>query len=527
MALTKKQKLKRIMGDFELFTKNFVYIIDNNNDKIKMKLNLAQIELNELTDKNKFVIVSKARQGGISTYVLAKALYRAITNENENILIVSYKQDSSKALFEKLKSMNQWLPRDEYPDLFPETKRDNRDELLLENGSRITCIVAGNKDIGRGSSYSMIHLSEFAFYSNQEKQLLSAEQSLLKGDNSRLTIETTSNGIGNLYYRLFMSAYKGNSKYKSLFISFTHDLYKDQFRAEHDQAEKWHKEYYGSRLSVKDLEEDEKPLYEMCKNLRFIMWRRWKLMDMELEEFYQEYPSSPLESFISSGENVFNQTKVLERLNYVLPPLSKKEIEKEVPELLRKYIGKSLFIYHLPKQNMKYYGGIDVSAGGGGDDSTMTLIDQDGEEVCTFFNNKVPVYEYAEIVDCLGRFYNYAFLAVERNNVGTPLLERLRKEYGYLNLYKQKVFNQKGQKKMQLGWQTTQVNKSILIQDYKESFEKGFILIHTKEILEQMQIYVEKENKKMGNKGGNDKHDDLVISAALSVQAQKSGKWYV
>ncbi|WP_394175595.1 DNA packaging protein [Guptibacillus hwajinpoensis] len=525
MRMTKKQKLERVLGDFKLYAKNFIKIIDNNGDLVPFILNDQQTDF--IDGMQKFNIISKARQGGFSTVSLSYCLYSACNKPNTNYLILSYKKDSSDALFEKLKMMDSYLPREKYPDLFPKIARSNRDELVYSNGSRITCVVSGNKDVGRGSTYEWIHLSEFAFYTNQSKTLLSAEQSLAKNINSRVVIETTSNGIGNHYFKLFMSAFKGNSKYRAFFIPFFASLYKKQFKSDYDEAWKWHKEYYGHNLTQKDLEEDEKVLYEKGANLKQICWRRWKLTDMELEEFYQEYPSNPMESFISSGESVFNQSKVLERSSNVLPPLSKKDIENDIPAILRKYLGKQLFIYHLPKSNRKYYGGVDTAAGGGGDDSTITIINQEGEEVCSFFNNKIPVYEFAEIVDCLGRFFNYAFLAVERNNVGTPLLERLRKDYQYMNLYKQKIFNQKGKKLMQLGWQTSQVNKSILIQDYKEQFELGMILIHTKDILEQMQIYIDKGNGKTGNSGGNSQHDDLVISASLSVQAMKCGKWYV
>ncbi|QPG54470.1 DNA packaging protein [Heyndrickxia coagulans] len=529
MKSIKNKKLDKVIKDFRLFAKNFIYIIDNNNDKVKFEINTAQIELDDLMAKNRFVIVSKARQGGISTFCVAKALYRAIVNENENILIVSYKSDSSKALFEKLKSMNEWLPREKYPDLFPNVKRDNRDELIFDNGSRIQCIVAGIKSIGRGSTYSWIHLSEYAFYDKQEMQLLSAEQSLMKGNSSQLTIETTSNGTGNNYYKLFMSAWKNNSKYKAMFIPFYHDLYKKQFKYEHDEAEAWYKaDNKGRRLSVADLEPDEKVLYDNGANLRFLMWRRYKLLDMTLQEFQQEYPSNPLESFISTGNSVFNQAIVLERLNHTIPPLSKDELVNEIPEILHRFIRKGLDIFYLPKRNVRYYGGVDTSSGGGNDYSTISIFNEDGQQVLSFYNNHVTVWDFAEIVDCLGRLYNYAFLAVERNSFGTPILERLRKQYNYLNLYKQKLFDERtGKKKIKLGFQTTNATKVIMIQDLKESFEKGLINVECKETLQQMQLFVEKVNGSMGNKSGEDNHDDLVISTALAVQARKIGKWYV
>lgn len=522
-------KLNRVLKDFRLFAQNFIHIVDNSGDKVKFKLNPAQLELDELMEKHRFVNVSKARQGGISTYSVAKALWRAVTNENENILIVSYKSDSSKSLFEKLKSMNDWLPRDKYPDAFPSVKRDNRDELIFDNGSRVTCLVASNKSIGRGSTYSWIHMSEFAFYAKQEMQLLSAEQSLMKGENSQLTIETTSNGTSNMFYRLTMSSLKGNSKYKTMFIPFFHDLYKKQFSHDHDEAETWYRENNnGKRLSKKDLEDDEKALHEMGANLRFLMWRRYKLLDMTLQEFQQEYPSNVLESFISTGNSVFDQSIVLSKLNNLIPPYKKKEIKDELPELLHKYLERGLDIFHLPKRNERYYAGVDTASGGGGDFSTLSLFDSEGQQVLSFYHSKVPVYQFAEIIDCLGRFYNYAFICVERNSYGLPLLERLRKDYEYLNLYKQRLFDQRtGKKKTQLGFTTTAQSKSILITDFKENFERGLLNIECKETLQQMQLFVENENGSMGNTKGSNNHDDLVISCALYVQGFKAGKFYV
>ncbi|MNB87627.1 hypothetical protein D3C75_346290 [compost metagenome] len=72
----------------------------------------------------------------------------AINNPNTNYLIVSYKGDSAKDLFAKLKRMNDHLPRAKY-DIFPSVVRDNRDELVLSNGSTIRSTTTGNKDLGR------------------------------------------------------------------------------------------------------------------------------------------------------------------------------------------------------------------------------------------------------------------------------------------------------------------------------------------------------------------------------------------
>lgn len=520
--ITKADKLKIINDNPKLWLQNFVKIVDNNGDLVPFKVNEQQeMFINEMT---KFNIIAKARQIGFSTLSLGLCLYYACLNKNTNYLLVSYKSDSSTSLFEKLKMMYDSLPHDKYK--FPSIKRSNRDEFVLDNGSRIQCVVAGVKDIGRGTTYQYILLSEFAFYQNQEKVLLSAEQALAKNESSRIVIETTSNGF-NHYQKIFMNAFKGKSKYKAFFFPFYSSAYVKQFKHEYDQAEAWYKESNrGQRLRPDELDKDEKILYENGATLKQLMWRRWKLLDMSIQEFYQEFPSNPMESFISSGFSVFDQSKVIARINGLVKEIDKTQL-KEIPDLLQAYLGKGLFLYKLPKRNEKYYGGVDTSSGSGSDFSTISIIDSDGEQVASFYNNKVPVYLFAEIIDCLGKFYNYAFLVVERNSYGLPLLERLRKEYEYLNLYKHKVFNQQtGKKQMKLGWQTSQVTKSVLISDFKEYFEQGMVMINCRETLSQMQIFVESDGK-TGNKKGENNHDDLVISFALAVQGIKANKWYV
>lgn len=525
-------KIQIIFDSFPLFAKNFIHITDNDNNVVKFELNDAQLEINELMEHNRFVNVMKARQAGISVFTLGRALWRALTRENENILIVSYKGDSAKALFEKLKLMNDYIPREKYPNLFPSVKRDNRGELLFSNGSKISSVTAGNKDVGRGSTYTYIHLSEFAFYSNQEKQLLSVEQSLAKGSESQLTIESTSNGTGNHHYKLSMQALKNKSKYAAYFVPFYHKLYAKQFAHDYLEAKEWYKaRNNGKILTRNDLDEEEMALHKEGATLGCLMWRRWKMLDMESEsDFYQEYPANPIQSFLTSGNAVFDQAKVLNRLSYANEPINKNEVAKVIPKELSKWNSKGLSIFKFPERSKRFYFGIDTASGSGGNNDSSTIVgfNDEGEQVLSFESNKIAVYEFAELIDVLGRFYNYAFLVVERNSYGLPVIERLRKERGYVNMFKQKTFDERGQKKLQLGFITSEKTKAIMISDFKEQFEKGLINIHSKTLLQQMQMFVD-NNGKLGNKRGNtDKnHDDLVITAALSVQGSKANKWYV
>ncbi len=523
---TKEQKLAEIQQDPARWLLNFVKIQDNENNYIPFTVNDQQLQF--INEMSKYNIIAKARQIGFSTLSLGLCLWMACTRPRTNYIIVSYKQDSATSLFDKLKMMYDDLPHDKYPNLFPEASQNNRSQLKFKNGSSITLSIAGGKDIGRGTTYEYILLSEFAFYENQESILISSEQALAKNTTSRVVIETTSNGF-NHYQKIFMKAYKGDSKYKAFFFPFYSSSYAKQFKVDYDIAEQWYKaNNKGKRLAKDDLDDEELTLLERGANLKQLMWRRWKILDSGTKAFYQEFPAHPMQSFISTGNNVFDTDLLVQRIPHVMPALSFTDVKEKLPDILRKYIGKQLYIYELPKKDVRYYAGVDTASGSGNDSSTISMINGDGKQVLSFYDNTISVFEFANVLNEIGRFFNYAFLVVERNGFGVPVIERLRKKYEYMNLFKHKVFDQKSNKaRKKLGWNTDQKSKSIMITDLKEQFECSLMLINCTETIEQMQIFVEGVGGKTGNKKGNNNHDDLVISIALAMQGIKANKWYV
>lgn len=436
----------------------------------------------------------------------------------------------SKSLFVKLKKMYKNLPHDKYPNLFPKTLLNNRDELYLENGSRVIIATANGEDSISGNTFQFIHLSEMAKYPAQvqEEIIATCIPALAKNESSAIIIESTAYGY-NTYQEMFMKAYRDKeSVWKAFFFSWLAKAYQTQFKQVFDGAEAWFRaNNQGRRMTYDDLEHDEKILRDKYgATYRQLMFRRYYIQTNSLEKFRREFPTTPDEAFMETNKSVFDTAKIIERLQYVIQPLETKEVMGVLPDTLKPYINKNLFIYHLPKSKMRMYAGVDVSSGQGGDYSTMSIFDADGQQVASFYANDIPVYKFAEIVDALGRFFNYAFICVERNSYGLPLLERLRKEYGYMNLLKQKVFDQRGKRKMQLGFQTTNVTKPIIINDMKEMFELNMINIECVRTLEEMKIYQEHKGK-MGNKKGQNNHDDLVISVAMACQAMKQAKYYV
>ncbi|MCM3719176.1 terminase large subunit domain-containing protein [Fictibacillus phosphorivorans] len=526
--MTTNDKLKLVMSDFKLFAKNFIKIIDNNGDSVPFVLNPEQEQFTQ--EMTKYNIILKGRQIGFTTFSLAYMIYSAIVKPDTSYMIMTQHNKVTQSLLRKIKKMYKSLPHEKYPKLFPKLEISNRDEIYMSNGSRIMVATAGGEDSISGNTFELIHFSEMGKYPNeaQEEIIATAIPALAKNPYSKIIIESTAMGY-NTYQEMFTKAFRGKeSVWKAHFFSWLAKAYSSQFRHSFDEAENWFKLHnQGRRMSKKDLEHDERELQEKYgATFRQLMFRRYYIETNSLEKFQREFPTTPDEAFQTTNVSVFDTRKIVERLQYVLDPLQSKEVYEILPDILKPYINKYLFIYHLPKKSIRMYGGCDVASGTGKDFSTFTIFNAEGQQMAAWYSNDIPVYKFAEIVNELGRFFNYAFICVERNSYGLPMLEKLRKEYNYMNLLKQKVFDQKGKKKLQLGFMTTNTTKPIIIGDMKESFELSFINIECVRTLEEMKIYQD-NNGKTGNKKGENLHDDMVISVAMSVQAMKQAKYYV
>lgn len=523
--MSTKEKMEIINNDIELWLLNFVKILDAENKTIPFQVNKAQKDF--LKNMDKYNIILKSRQLGFSTLSLGIMLYYAYQIPNSTYLMVAHNKPSLRELFNRLKMMQNSIP-EKYR--LAEDK-NNRDELGLSNGSRII-VQCPSDGLGAGMTLQMVHLSEFALYSDIEQTtgLATVEQSLAKNENSMIIIESTARGVSNNFFNIWQESSKGRSRYKPFFYGWCDKSHLDLFRYEVDLATEWYKSINkGNPLSSDPLELTpyERMLLKDTKvTLKQLMWRQWKLQGMEEKTFRQEYPAFPTEAFVTSSTTVFDADTVLNRSYYTPEPL------KHIPDLplsLQKYIGKGLNIYKTPEKNMRYYAGIDVASGLGGktDNSAICILDSNGEQVLQFARNDIPVYKLVDIVTQLGYFYNYMMVLVERNTFGLDLINRLVKEKQYINVLKTKKFDKiTGRRKWEHGWYTDANSKAKLVSDGKQMFEEGMVLINDKETLQEMQIYQE-DRGKFGNAKGDGNRDDRIDSVMLAIQNLQMGRYYV
>lgn len=499
----------------------FIKIADKSGKIVPFKLTPEQRDfVNGLEHKN---IVSKSRQLGLSVCCCALSIRKCVCHPNTTCVLVSHSQESTNKVFSKLKQMFYSLP----DFIRPELLTNNRQELTFVNGSSISCQTAGNKDLARGATVNgVLHLSEFAMWKNQDSQIQSLMQAVT--DSATVIIESTTKGF-NKFSELYLQARNGENDWKPFFFNWING--RTLFEPQYKQAVRAYKSRHGGKmLSPDEYDEEEQKLAALGMTPEQAVWRRSKIAESGIDAFRQEFPSDFEESCITSGTSVFDNAKIIKlqtalAQNKVVPLKADKIVG--LPSLLAPYLkNRSLKIWHIPKTGMRYYFGVDVAEGLGGkhDYSTIFVMDKDGKQVAEFRNNTVKPYVFADVVDALGRFYNKALLTVEKASGGHAVIERLRKEKGYMNMTKYKSYDELHRERWQIGFDTNSKTKSLAINDAIEWFDKGLVFILDNDLLEEMKTFVASDKGSFNAVTGS--HDDLVSALWLCIQGFKFGYWY-
>jgi hypothetical protein len=119
-----------------------------------------------------------------------------------------------------------------------------------------------------------------------------------------------------------------------------------------------------------------------------------------------------------------------------------------------------------------------------------------------------------------GRYYNNALMVVEAEAHGNVVLNIL-KQLLYPSLYFRPArFDTIGNPYSdKLGWKTTKLTRPILIDEFEQSTREGSILLHSKEIIDEMNVFIFNESNNMQAMSGF--NDDCIFATAIACQGFK------
>ncbi|NCC19217.1 MAG: hypothetical protein EOM29_09790 [Bacteroidia bacterium] len=476
-------------------------------------------------------IVLKARQEGISTLTEAMIFKRAVTSKNHKAAIVAHTEQSTKSLFEMSKLYYEELPE----ELKPETKASNAYELAFDSKtvtglrSSIVCFTAGGRGIGRGDTIHSLHCSEYAFWPEGKKDIFAGLiQAVPPNMETMVVIESTANGFDDFKDK-WDSAVAGESDFVAVFFAWF-DLDEYRMPTEND-FELMGAGRYGNEVELKnifDLDDEQ------------LRWRRWCIDNNcsgDLSLFKQEYPATPEEAFIATGDPVFDNAKVMTQLARVrnLEPEArgyfnyKKRYESVDHAIISdiEWIDDPygyITLYERPLLRSKgiltskcpYVIGGDT-AGLGSDYFTGYCINNHTKQnAAVILKQRWNDDLYADQIYCLGMYYNTALIGVETNFSITPMRELEKLKYPRLYL-RDRFDNLTSKYTKALGWETTSKTRPVMIDNLVRWVRESTELFLDSRLLREMLTFI--KNPTSGKKEAQEgKHDDLVIAAAVAYQ---------
>lgn len=430
-------------------------------------------------------IILKHRQGGMSSYILGDMYLDCITIPHTPCAVVSHETRATQRLLDRVHFYHSSME-----DPKPQTGAESRTEITFpELHSSIYIGTAGARAFGRGDTIRKILLSEMSFYEDPETILSGVEDAVpLTGE---LTIECTPNGEDNLFHHRWVRAREGKSGYKTFFFPW---WWTDEYSLPRGSdlvipADRGELSYTPEELELirmNNLTEDQ------------IRWRRWKISEKEAL-FWQEYPEDEVSCFITIGNPVFD-TNLLN------------ELAQHCYDGTRHEQG---WLYWLPPvEKAHYIIGADSSSGAPeGSFSTAVVLDQNWQ-VCATFQNRLSPHNFAGILKQLGKWYNDAEIAIERNFTGYAVLEQLT---DYPNVFHQRDFTT-GKITSQRGWWTNDQTRDLMMTITKEKLPN--VKMWDVNLVRQLRSYRYIKLKTKYRETAQT-HDDLAIALMIALTVRK------
>ena len=147
--------------------------------------------------ENRFTVIVKSRQLGLSTLVAAYSVWLALFQKDKNILIIATKLGVAQNFIKKVKTMVSNLPA---WLVLPQITLNNRQLLEFSHGSSIKAVPT-SEDAGRSESLSLLIIDEAAFVRNFDELWTGLYPTISTG--GRAIVLSTPNGVGGQYYKLF------------------------------------------------------------------------------------------------------------------------------------------------------------------------------------------------------------------------------------------------------------------------------------------------------------------------------------
>ena len=430
----------------------------------KIPFHLYPFQEKTLTEfkNNRFNVVLKSRQTGISTLSAGFSLWKMIFNSDFNILVIATKQEVAKNLVTKVRVMHELLPS----WMKGGSLEDNKLSLRLANGSQIKAI-ASSPDAGRSEALSLLIFDEAAFIDDIDEIWLSAQSTLSTG-GSCIAL-STPNGVGNWFHKTWVGAEDDTNGFTPIKLHWT-------VHPERDQN-----------------------------------WRDEQEKLLGIKGAAQECDCD----FVSSGDTVIDPALLMfYKESYVQEPIEKGGFDG------------NLWKWEYPEYTKSYMVVADVARGDGADYSAAHVIDVVNAAQVAEYRGKLDTKDFGNFLVSLSTEYNDALLVIENANIGWAAIQQvidrgyknlfyMSKDLKYVDVEHQLSNKYRAEERgMVAGFSTTSKTRPLIVSKLDEYFKEKAVTIRSTRLIDELFTFIFKNGRAEAMKGYN---DDLVMSFSIGL----------
>ena len=457
-----KKEYIKCAQDPAYFMKKYCMIQHPIRGKIPFELyDFQEKSVNEF-HQNRFNVILKARQLGISTLTAGYSLWMMTFHQDKNILVIATKQEVAKNLVTKVRVMHANLPS----WLKQRCVEDNKLNLRYMNGSQIKAVSSG-PEAARSEALSLLILDEAAFIDKIDEIWTAAQQTLTTG-GSCIAL-STPNGVGNWFHKTWVDAEEGRGMFNPIKLHWTvHPDREQEWRDEQDKL-------LGPSSAAQECDCD----------------------------------------FLTSGTGVIDAI-VLERL--------RKDFCKDPIE--RRGVDSNVWIWEQPDYSKDYLVCADVGRGDSADYSAFHIIELETMSQVAEYKGRINTKDFGNMLVSIATEYNDALLIVENNNIGWATIQQIidrdypnlfytSKDLQYVDVQHQ-ITNKhyREEKKMVAGFSTTSKTRPLIISKLEEFFREESVVVRSNRLIDELLTFVYINNRAQAMQGYN---DDLVMSFAIGL----------
>lgn len=472
------------VDSFLYFCQNYIFIQSNDEGGwIKFELWDTdcspydnQIDAVRKIAQNRYVVILKARQVGVTWICLAYICWLTLFFPPTAALLLSKGEDESKALKTRLEKMLEHLPS----WLRPSYNVDNKKELSMINGSYVRC------DSPRGGdsmTFNVVVVDEadliYRSKTSLKQVMLNVEPTIGTTGQLVLLSKSDKNRPSSTFKKLYKASIKRKNRFENIFIPW---------QVNPLRTEEWYQHQKNVSLSI----------------------------DETLDYLHESYPQNPLEALRGKSANKRVPFAVIEPVYKPIDPIFTINQSFYIDPEMRFYLEDDtiplipgLIVYKLPQQGGSYVMSADPSEGlKDGDPSPIVVMDLETLEDVAVLNERLDPTQLASAIEKISHWFNRAPLLYENNNHGHALKVALAESdvtllHGWTATTKTKP-----------GWNTNGASKSVMYDNVVALARRKECVIHHEDTMTQL-TGVDSTTLK----APSGEFDDLAVAYSLCLAA--------